>query len=185
MFKKMFNIFFSGDSLASCHTCGKRLEDKSVMAKAESLMVKSKETLKQIEVLSKKGDHKAVLDLAEEILAQQKGLFHKLHYMKISMLDKAMDACIYLEMWDSALAYGLETMDGYQLYYPRYHPAVGIQLFRIGKLQVYLDKIDEGFESLLQAEAILRVTHGIHHPLVMELREMVAKTLHEVRGKEK
>lgn len=50
---------------------------------------------------------------------------------------------------------------------------------------MYLDKIDEGFESLLQAEAILRVTHGVHHPLVMELREMVAKTLHEVRGKEK
>ena len=146
MFKKMFNIFFSGDSSASCHTCGKRLEDKSVRAKAESLMVKSKETLKQIEVLSKKGDHKAVLDLAEEILAQQKGLFHKLHYMKISMLDKAMDACIYLEMWDSALAYGLETMDGYKLYYPRYHPVVGIQLFRIGKVlqddayrQVHLD----------------------------------------------
>ena len=150
MFKKMFNIFFSGDSLASCHTCGKRLEDKSVMAKAESLMVKSKETLKQIEVLSKKGDHKAVLDLAEEILAQQKGLFHKLHHMKISMLDKAMDACIYLEMWDSALAYGLETMDSYKLYYPRYHPVVGIQLFRIGKFlqddayrQVHLDLCDK------------------------------------------
>lgn len=50
---------------------------------------------------------------------------------------------------------------------------------------MYLDKIDEGFESLLQAEAILRVTHGIHHSLVMELREMMAKTLHEVRAEEK
>lgn len=133
MFRKNFHIFFSEDTLASCNTCGKSHEDKNVMAKAESVMVKSRETLKQIEVLGKKGDHKAVLDLAEEMLAQQKGLFHKLHYIKISLLDKAMDACISLEMWDPALAYGLETMEGYKLYYPRYHPVVGIQLFRIGK----------------------------------------------------
>ena len=30
---------------------------------------------------------------------------------------------------------------------------------------MYLDKLNEGFQSLLQAEAILKVTHG-NHPVV-------------------
>lgn len=75
----------------------------------------------------------AILDLAENILAEQKGFFHKLHFSRVGILDKAMDACIYLELWDRALAFGLQTMDAYKLYYPRNHPSVGIQLFRIGR----------------------------------------------------
>ena len=132
-FTYVYNYTFLGGSLASCNTCGKSLIDRSAVVKAESLMVKSKKALKQIEVLDKLRDHKAVFELVEELLAQQDGLFHKFHYVKISLLDKAMDACIYLEMWDTALAYGLQTMDGYKLYYPRNHPVVGIQLFRIGE----------------------------------------------------
>ena len=45
---------------------------------------------------------------------------------------------------------------------------------------MYLDKLDDGFQSLLQAEAILKITHG-NHPLVQELRELIARTLEELR----
>lgn len=45
---------------------------------------------------------------------------------------------------------------------------------------MYLDKLNDGFQTLLQAEAILKVTHG-NHPLVHELRELIARTLEEVR----
>ena len=55
-----------------------------------------------------------------------------------------------------------------------------IWIFISGKLQVYLDKLKEGFQTLLQAEAILKVTHG-KHPLVQELRELIAQTLEELR----
>ena len=83
--------------------------------------------------MDKTGDHQAILELTENILTEQKGFFHKLHYSKVDLCDKAMDACIYLELWDKALAYGLQTMDAYKLYYPRNHPSIGIQLFRIGR----------------------------------------------------
>jgi len=53
-------------------------------------------------------------------------------------------------------------------------------LLTSGKLQVYLDKLKDGFQTLLQAEAILKVTHG-NHPLVQELRELIAQTLEELR----
>lgn len=43
-----------------------------------------------------------------------------------------------------------------------------------------MDKLKDGFQTLLQAEAILKVTHG-NHPLVQELRELIAQTLEELR----
>lgn len=50
----------------------------------------------------------------------------------------------------------------------------------LGKLQVYLDKLNDGFQSLLQAEAVLKITHG-NHPMVEEFRELIAQTLGEIR----
>ena len=49
---------------------------------------------------------------------------------------------------------------------------------------MYLDKLDDGFQSLLQAEAILKITHG-NHPLVQELRDLKARTLEELREEQK
>lgn len=170
----------AGGGFADCNTCGKQISNEAMVTKAEAIISKSGEALKEIKELEKTDDYRSILDLAKNILEEQKDIFHKLHYSRISILDKAMDACINLEFWDRALAFGLQTMDGYKLYYPRNHPSVGIQLFRIGKLQVYLDKLKDGFQSLLQAEAILKVTHG-NHPLVQELRAMIGQTLEELR----
>ena len=123
----------SGDGFAVCNTCGKSLSDKTAASKAQTIISKSEEALKEIEAFEKADNYEAVLDLAENILAEQRGFFHKLHFIKVGILDKAMDAAIYLELWDRALAFGLQTMDAYKLYYPRHHPSVGIQLFRIGR----------------------------------------------------
>ena len=128
-------LFLSpGGGFAGCNTCGKSLSDKTAETKAQVIISKSDEALKEIKALEKTDDYQAILDLTENILEEQKGSsFHKLHFSKIGILDKAMDACIYLELWDQALAFGLQTMDAYKLYYPRNHPSVGIQLFRIGR----------------------------------------------------
>ena len=104
-----------------------------MVTKAEGNISKSEEALKEIKALEKTDDYKSILDLAENVLDEQRCFFHKLNYSRIGILDKAMDACIHLEFWDRALAFGLQTMDAYKLYYPRNHPSVGIQLFRIGR----------------------------------------------------
>lgn len=129
----MFPIPSSGSSFAVCNICGKGLSDKSAVSKAQAIISKSEETLIQINALEKMDNFEAILDLAEATLAEQKGFFHKLHFTRVGIFDKAMDACIYLELWDRALTYGLQTMDAYKLYYPTNHPSVGIQLFRIGR----------------------------------------------------
>ena len=135
-------FIFSGGGFVSCHICGKSFGDKTALLKAEAIISKSEEALKQIKILEKRDDHEAILELVKNMLSEQRGFFHKLHYCKISLLDKAMDACICLEMWEQALAYGLQTMDAYKLYYPRNHPSVGIQLFRIGASQQHDDPCD-------------------------------------------
>ena len=104
-----------------------------MVTKAEGNISKSEEALKEIKALEKTDDYNSILDLAENVLDEQRCFFHKLNYSRIGILDKAMDACINLELWDRALAFGLQTMDAYKLYYPRNHPSVGIQLFRIGR----------------------------------------------------
>ena len=132
---KLYLLFpkSSGGGFAVCNTCGKGLLDKTVASKAQSIISKSEETLRHIKALEKMDNYEAVLDTAVNILAEQKGFFHKLHFSRVGILDKAMDACIYLELWDKALAFGLQTVDAYKLFYPRNHPSVGIQLFRIGR----------------------------------------------------
>ena len=131
---KYYESFFSPvGEFSACNTCGKSLLDKTAGTKADTIILKSEEALKDIKALEKSDDQQGVLDIAERILAHQRGFFHKLHYIKARILDKAMDACINLEMWESALDFGLQTMNAYKLYYPINHPSVGIQLFRIGR----------------------------------------------------
>lgn len=133
LFNYYGSLFFPVAEFSGCNTCGKSLLDKTAGTKADTIILKSEEALKEIKALEKSGDHQGVLDLAERILAHQRGFFHKLHYIKVRILDKAMDACINLEMWEGALGFGLQTMNAYKLYYPINHPSVGIQLFRIGR----------------------------------------------------
>ena len=121
--------------------------DKAAATKAATIILKSEEALKDIKAFEKMDDQQAILDLAEKRLANQRGFFHQLHYSRIRILDKAMDACINLEMWERALSFGLQTLSAYKLYYPINHPGVGIQLFRIGKsikVQMYMQKEAEG-----------------------------------------
>ena len=124
--------YFKGAGFAQCNTCGKRVADKMLDAKSEAIISKSECTLKQIDVLEKAANYQAILNLCETVLREQQGIFHKLHYRRVGILDKAMDACIFLELWNKALVFGLQTLEPYKLYYARNHPSVGIQLFRIG-----------------------------------------------------
>ena len=132
-FFKILVFFSKGGGFAVCNTCGKSTSDKTAADKAHAIISKTQKALQEIKALENMDNYEAVLDLAENILAEQRGFFHKLHFSKIGILDKAMDACIYLELWGRALGFGLQTMDAYKLYYPRNHPSVGIQLFRIGR----------------------------------------------------
>ncbi|KAI3377074.1 hypothetical protein L3Q82_000283 [Scortum barcoo] len=54
-------------------------------------------------------------------------------------------------------------------YYPDPHPVHGVQLMRVGKLQHYMERIEDALDTFKQAYQILKLTHGHDHPLIPEL----------------
>ena len=49
---------------------------------------------------------------------------------------------------------------------------------------MHLDSLQEGVTSLEQAAEILRITHGLTHPLVSELNQLLYETCEELRLRE-
>ena len=96
------------------------------------ILTSTKKALDEIKTLQKTGCSKAALDLCEETLNHQQKVLHHHHYLVVATLDSAMDSCIGLQLWNKALAYGLKGLEAYEKFYPKYHPSVGIQLFKIG-----------------------------------------------------
>ncbi|KAJ4947872.1 hypothetical protein JOQ06_009903 [Pogonophryne albipinna] len=54
-------------------------------------------------------------------------------------------------------------------YYPDPHPVHGVQLMRVGKLQHYLEHIEDALDTFKQAFKIIKLTHGVDHPMTTDL----------------
>ncbi|CAG0886371.1 unnamed protein product [Cyprideis torosa] len=98
------------------------------------------------------------------------------------MLDSALDAALYLELWEEAAEYGRQGLLGYKHYLPHYHPLLGCHLLVQGKLEKFLERDPRQVLSLLEeACEILGVTHGKGHsfchteayPLLHDTQAMV------------
>ncbi|KAE8276921.1 Histone-lysine N-methyltransferase SMYD3 [Larimichthys crocea] len=63
----------------------------------------------------------------------------------------------------------LSTVDVYRQYYPDPHPVHGVQLMRVGKLQHYLEHIEDALDTFKQAYQIIKLTHGDDHPMTTDL----------------
>lgn len=57
----------------------------------------------------------------------------------------------------------------------------GVQLFKIGKLQLYLQYMKEALRSLEQAQEIIEVTHGKEHDLYSNVTLFVNECREEMR----
>ena len=87
-------------------------------------------------------------------------------------------------LWNKAIHYCTRSLDGYLKYYPKYHPSTAIQLYRIGKLEVYLENLDGGLSSLSQARSLLEVCYGKDHSLTRQLNELISQTTQEMFGQQ-
>ncbi|XP_031436117.1 histone-lysine N-methyltransferase SMYD3 [Clupea harengus] len=88
----------------------------------------------------------------------------------LRLLDLLLDACISLGQYHTALRFGTRTVEPYRLYYPDPHPARGVQLMRVGKLQHLLGGVEEALKTFRQAYDIMKMTHGTEHTLTNELQ---------------
>lgn len=101
---------------------------------ARLVITKVEDILKQIKLLKKNGKSEQILKICEQTFQEHSRFFSDLNCFVVNLLDCAMDSCIGLQLWEKALAYGLRTLAAYFMFYPKYHPCTGIQLYRIGKI---------------------------------------------------
>uniref|UniRef100_A0A4W4FT77 [histone H3]-lysine(4) N-trimethyltransferase n=1 Tax=Electrophorus electricus TaxID=8005 RepID=A0A4W4FT77_ELEEL len=99
----------------------------------------------------------------------------------LRLLDMAMDACISLDQYEAALEYGNRTLGPYRLHYAEPHPSWAVELFRVGKLQHYLGRLEEASNSFTQAYDVMKVTHGTEHPLFNEVSRKLTEVQAELR----
>uniref|UniRef100_A0A3B5LW73 [histone H3]-lysine(4) N-trimethyltransferase n=1 Tax=Xiphophorus couchianus TaxID=32473 RepID=A0A3B5LW73_9TELE len=102
---------------------------------------------------------------------------------KLRVTDMALDAAVQLGQWEEALRYGMKTLPAYRFFYPDPHPVHGVQLMRVGKLQHYLEHLEDALDTFKEAFTIMRMTHGDGHPLTSDLRMKMEECRLEMSGR--
>ena len=73
------------------------------------------------------------LRIFENLLHEVDDTLHSHNYQVIRIVDQISDICIEMGLWNKAIHYYKRSLDGYLKFYPKYHPSIAIQLFRIGE----------------------------------------------------
>ncbi|KAF8783236.1 Histone-lysine N-methyltransferase SMYD3 like protein [Argiope bruennichi] len=144
--------------------------------KAKIHLIKFQAKLKEIERMKKsKAGPSTLYSACMDELASQDKILADTHIFRVKILEIAFDACVWINQWADAVAIGEQLLNPYRLYYGNYHPLLGIHLFKLGKIQVFLN-LPSSFETLQQAENIIKVTHGETHPLYQDLWNLLQES---------
>ncbi|XP_034385434.1 histone-lysine N-methyltransferase SMYD3 isoform X5 [Cyclopterus lumpus] len=153
-----------------CQHCDSQDKDRLMLSGHESTWRLLKEALPRLEGLKTESDWQALLEGCSHLLSTVVGDVPDENLYKLRITDMAVDASIHLGHWEEAVGYGEKTLPVYRQYYPDPHPVHGVQLMRVGKLQHYLEHIEDALDTFKQAYQIIKLTHGDDHPMTSDLR---------------
>ncbi|XP_061169651.1 histone-lysine N-methyltransferase SMYD3-like [Saccostrea echinata] len=174
-------VLEDGITIATCSVCGQSVSDEEFIQKASGLEEDCQRCLEEAKAAKQSKDPERVLSVCERCLNCYADLFHPLNLSLVKILDYVFDAAMDLQLWEKAVNYGSKTLPAYRKYYPPYSPNVGIQLLKLGKIQLYLQNLKEALVYLQQANDILSVTHGRDHTLYKQLIELLDQSQEEMR----
>ncbi|XP_076343608.1 histone-lysine N-methyltransferase SMYD3-like [Tachypleus tridentatus] len=153
-------------------------------ATEEDVTKVTEESKRTVELLAKKKKENdapsTILEICKHCLSQQEGVLDSSNVLCVKILDQAFDASISLGKWEEAIDFSLATLEPYRLYYGNYHPNLGIQLFRIGKIELFMERLNAAKKILLQAEKVIAVTHGTKHPIYQDLLKLIDQCQEEL-----
>ncbi|XP_006779989.1 histone-lysine N-methyltransferase SMYD3 isoform X1 [Neolamprologus brichardi] len=152
-----------------CQRCDSRDKDGLMLSGEEGKWRLLKEALPRLEGLKAESNWEMLLESCRHLLSSVGGEIPEENLYKLRITDMALDATVHLGRWEEAMSYGVTTLPAYRQYYPDPHPVHGIQLMRVGKLQHYLENIEDALDTFKQAYGIVKFTHGEDHPLMTEL----------------
>ncbi|XP_048213469.1 histone-lysine N-methyltransferase SMYD3 [Perognathus longimembris pacificus] len=152
-----------------CIRCQTKDKDADMLTGDEHVWKEVRESLKKIEELKAQWKWEQVLALCQAIISSNSERLPDLNIYQLKVLDCAMDACIHLGLLEEALFYGVRTMEPYRVFFPGSHPVRGVQVMKVGKLQLHQAMFPQAMKNLRLAFDIMRVTHGREHSLIEDL----------------
>ncbi|XP_061480629.1 histone-lysine N-methyltransferase SMYD3 isoform X2 [Rhineura floridana] len=152
-----------------CLMCCTQSKDADMLAGDEQAWKEAKEAVNKTGAPKSQEDWKQVLAICQTLLKNNATRLPDTNIYQLKVLDLAMDACINLGLLEEALLYGNRTLEPYRVYYSGFHPLRAVQMMRVAKLQYSQDLFPQALETLKQAYAIMKVTHGTEHSLVQDL----------------
>ncbi|DAA21403.1 histone-lysine N-methyltransferase SMYD3 isoform X2 [Bos indicus] len=144
-------------------------EDADMLTGDEQVWKEVQESLKKIEDLKAHWKWEQVLAMCQSIISSNAERLPDINIYQLKVLDCAMDACLNLGLLEEALFYGIRTMEPYRIFYPGNHPVRGVQIMKVGKLQLHQGMFPQAMKNLRLAFDIMRVTHGREHSLIEDL----------------
>lgn len=166
-----------------CKKCGCRDFSEDFKAFVKDCMLSCIKTIERIDEAKKQQDSKAIPSMYKECFASVKKVLYKHNIHLVKLLDRGLDAAIDEQQWEMALNYGVDTIESYKKLYPAMSPHIGIQLMKVGKLQLYLGDLTVALKSFHQSQDILRVTHGEKQEIYTELSSLIHQCEEELRMK--
>ncbi|KAM6165750.1 histone-lysine N-methyltransferase SMYD3 isoform 2-T2 [Erethizon dorsatum] len=152
-----------------CFRCQTQDKDADMLTGDEQVWKGVQESLKKIEELKTHWKWEQVLAMCQSIISSNSERLPDINIYQLKVLDCAMDACINLGLLEEALFYGIRTMEPYRIFFPGSHPVRGVQVMKVGKLQLHQGMFPQAMKNLRLAFDIMRVTHGREHSLIEDL----------------
>uniref|UniRef100_A0A2K5NGT9 SET and MYND domain containing 3 n=1 Tax=Cercocebus atys TaxID=9531 RepID=A0A2K5NGT9_CERAT len=152
-----------------CFRCQTQDKDADMLTGDEQVWKEVQESLKKIEELKAHWKWEQVLAMCQAIISSNSERLPDINIYQLKVLDCAMDACINLGLLEEALFYGTRTMEPYRIFFPFFYPVRGVQVMKVGKLQLHHFFFPQAMKNLRLAFDIMRVTHGREHSLIEDL----------------
>uniref|UniRef100_A0A7J8BAS5 [histone H3]-lysine(4) N-trimethyltransferase n=1 Tax=Rousettus aegyptiacus TaxID=9407 RepID=A0A7J8BAS5_ROUAE len=131
-----------------CSRCQTRDKDADMLTGDEQVWKEVQESLKKIEELKAHWKWEQVLAMCQAIISSNSERLPDINIYQLKVLDCAMDACINLGLLEEALFYGMRTMEPYRIFFPGSHPVRGVQVMKVGKLQLHQGMFPQAMKNL-------------------------------------
>uniref|UniRef100_A0A8C2HJT9 [histone H3]-lysine(4) N-trimethyltransferase n=1 Tax=Cyprinus carpio TaxID=7962 RepID=A0A8C2HJT9_CYPCA len=161
--------------LCQCTRCTTEDKDCDMLAGEKTAWTSLRDAIPHMEQLQSEQRWEELLKESQALLHRYADVVPDRNIYVLRLLDLAMDACISLGDYETALEYGHRALEPYKLYYSDPHPSRAVELLRVGKLQHYLSRLEEAQGTFTQAYDIMKVTHGTDHALTNEVRRKLSE----------
>lgn len=121
-------------------------------------------------------DAEKELKLAERVCDIRERWLHRRHIEVTAAHAAAHTAAVAAGDWPAAERHCGRLVEQYLLVYPPWHPVTGLQMYTLAELKEQLGASNEALQWYERARDVLRLTHGVSHPMVEDLNLRVGQT---------